>query len=318
MMDKKGSFLGVLFLVVLIVAFGFSLYFLYLSFPGDPKDLVEITTQNDQDNLRPQIEYASSEQFYENMRFRDRKITYKVEAACSNEKSQDVDKAFSILESETILDFNRVAGGEAEITIFCSNVEPPAKQDGFFVAGEGGPTEVINTSLYSVILAGKVSFFREERCDEPKIALHEILHVLGFDHNSNPDSILHPTLDCDQTIDESIIRNINELYSTSSKPDLEILELDATKSGRYLNFEVEVINQGLKDAENIYLRIYAEDKFVKEFDLEDLDIGTRKFLEVENLKLPIRKNDEITFVVDEDDIIDELHENNNEITLVVE
>ena len=34
-------------------------------------------------------------------------------------------------------------------------------EEGFFVAGEGGPSEVINTSLYGVIFKGKVSFFRE-------------------------------------------------------------------------------------------------------------------------------------------------------------
>ena len=210
------SIAGITFIIILAILFGASLYFLYYNLPGEPEKYLPTKSVEDKPSL--QVAYSGSKQFYDNMRFRDKRISYKIEPACSNKKVLEVQEAFSILGSKTILDFYPIFSGSTkpEITIFCSEIEPEPENDGYFVAGEGGPTEVINTSIYGVILSGKVSFFREEKCKNPNIALHEILHVLGFDHNNNPNSILYPTLDCKQEIDDSIVKDINILYSLLS------------------------------------------------------------------------------------------------------
>lgn len=232
-------------------------------------------------------------------------------------KISEVKYVFSTLEDKTSLSF--VSSPSPELEISCSDVQRSSANKGYFIAGEGGPTEVINTTLYGVILSAKVSFFREDKCEEPKVAMHEILHALGFDHNNNPGSILYPTLDCAQELDESIIEDLNTIYSVDSKPDLKITSVEASVSGRYLNFELEAINQGLVDAENVYLEVYSDNKLIKSFDLNDINIGIRKTLSVGNLSTGFfsRGIDELTFVLDPKNDLDEIFEDNNQISLRV-
>mgnify|MGYP001575396889 CR=1 FL=1 len=313
--DKGGGVFGIFSLLVLLTLLAGSIYFLWLNLPSEPVELIAIEKKiKDEIPIKP--EYSTSKQFYENMRFPDREISYRIEPLCGSKKASEVEEAFGILESKTIINFYPASSQNTQIRILCSEIAPEQGKEGYFVAGEGGPTEVINTTLYSVILSGKVSFFREEKCEKPNIAIHEILHVLGFNHNNNPKSILYETLACDQTIDDSIINDINSLYSVDSKPDLKIVNLKATKAGGYLNFNIEIINQGLKNVNNVKLGIYADDKFIKEFDLENIEIGTRKFLDVQNLKIS-RSADKITFVVNEDREIEELFVANNKLELVL-
>ena len=112
----------------------------------------------------------------------------------------------------------------------CSDITPEPTQKDHFVAGEGGPTLVINTTVYAIILEGKIALYRHEICDEPQIALHELLHALGFDHNSNSKSIMYPITNCAQELDDYIVQTINQLYSVPSRGDLLIEEIDANKS----------------------------------------------------------------------------------------
>ncbi len=312
------SFFEWFFLFLIVIIIGILGYMLYIIFPSEPVSLkiVNNLANNGQSSNIIDGNLSSSEQFYENMRFRSSDISYKIEASCDEEKRDNVQRALLELESNTPLDFFPV-DRNPELSVFCSEIPPESGNKDYFIAGEGGPTEVINASLYSVILSAKVSFFRDEKCDEPRIATHEILHALGFDHNDNPNSILYPTLDCDQEVDSSIITEINRLYSTKSAPDLKISEIQATKAGSYLNFEIGVVNQGLQEAENAILSVYDGDRMVKKFSLDDISIGTTKILNVENLRIS-RGSEEVTFYIDENNVVDEIFENNNEARLVLE
>ena len=95
-----------------------------------------------------------------------------------------------------------------------------------------------------------------------------------------------------------------------------ILNVDATKSGRYIDFKIEVINQGLQDTVDVKLSVYSDDEFVKEFELGDINIGTRKFLEVTNLKIS-RRDKNIKFIVDDGNKISEILEDNNDVELIL-
>jgi len=250
------------------------------------------------------------------MRFPSNEITYDVSDDCNLDKKSQVAEAFNIIENRTVLDFSHTQNNP-QIQIVCSDLAPEPEFEDHFVAGEGGPTEIINTSLYAVILSGKISLFRDEKCDRPLIALHELFHVLGFDHNNNPNSILFPTLGCEHQIDDYLIDSINELYSVKSAPDLIIDKINGSKSGRYLGFEINVINQGLIPVDSAELMVYANGKFVKSFDLGDVDIGTRKVLTVENIKIP-RSSEKISFVVRDKSGAKEIFENNNRAELVLD
>ncbi len=309
---------GVVMLMVFLVVVGGLGYFFYQNLPGEPVDLV---VDEPSATLQDKVSYSTSSQFYKNMRFPDNTISYAIEEICGNKKREQFQEALRILKEETVLEFYEDSV-EPEIIVTCSDLMPEPENKGYFIAGEGGPSEIINTSLYAVILQGKISLFREEKCEKPNIALHEMLHVLGFDHNDNPDSILFPTLDCEQQIDRYLIDDINNLYSVTGKPDLKISEIKATKSGAYLNFEIKVVNQGLKNAESVELAVYADGELVihnsgkKFFDLGNIAVGSTKILNVENLKIG-RGAEEIGFTADPNNNVDELFENNNEVELVL-
>lgn len=308
-MNKRAGFFSALFIVILLTVIGYAGYYLYQNFPREAIQLTgqkvpEITV----DNTIP------SKQFYENMRFPDRKINYHISEACSETKTNYMKQALDTIESRTLLSFNPTSKEESVLNILCSDVSPQAEEQNHFVAGEGGPSRVLNSTLYSVILEGKVALYREGNCNNANVAIHELLHALGFDHNNNPKSILYPTLKCDQTIDEEIIDSINELYSVESNPDLMFAELDASKAGVYLNFHMEVLNRGLKKADNVKVSIYADDKFVDEFELNSISIGAKKIIDVENLKVPLNVAT-IEFIIDPENEIPEIYEDNNRVKL---
>jgi len=312
-MNKKGGFFWGLFLFVLLVALGVSVYYLYIFWPREPVDLQIVPDTSNQGNTAVENELPSK-QFYQNMRYQDKRITYSIAGSCSSDRISEMEEAFANLAALTVLEFERATTGDVLIKILCSDVAPEAGQENYFVAGEGGPSRVLNSTLYSVILEGKISLFREDRCEGAKVATHELLHALGFDHNNNEDSILYPTLKCEQEIDSEIIDSINLIYQPESLPDLFLFSTTATKSGRYLNFNIEVLNQGLRESVPTKVSVYSEDELVDNFDIGAVSIGSRKILTVENLRLPGDTN-KIVFAVDEENKVNELFENNNEAVL---
>lgn len=310
-LGKKGSFFSNFILLLLFVAIGFCASYLYQYFPRETVPFNNFQLEETPINVTNDL---PSKQFYPRMRYQDRIINYYISDSCSQEKTKSMQEALDIIEFKTILKFNPVSKANSKINILCSDVSPEADEKDHFVAGEGGPSRVIDSTLYSIILEGKIALYRDGQCDNPNIAIHELLHALGFDHNNNKKSILYPNLECNQQIDTEIIESINKLYEDESLPDLEFTMANATKSGRYLNFHIEVINQGLQKSEVTKVSVYADGKIVETFDIGEILIGAKKILDVENLNIPI-KSKKIDFIVDEENKITELYENNNEISL---
>ncbi len=286
---------------------GIAIYLLYINWPSDP--LYEEFLLN-----KTQGAGSGEIQFYANMRYMDRKISYTLSNSCDAGKKLDAERAFSIISEKTILEFNRVSTG-GEIEVLCSDVGPEPEEKGHFVAGEGGPSEIINTSMFAVIFSGKVSLFRKNECMDPNVAIHEILHALGFDHNNNGDSIMYPVTKCEQQIDNYIIDEINRIYKIDSVPDLVIEKITARKVGRYLSFEIDTANFGLHNSNGSVLDIYVGSELVREFDLGDIEVGLRKILTVENLKVP-QDAEVLLFEIKTSE--DEIDKENNKVVMKLE
>ena len=234
-------------------------------------------------NLTLDAKTASVAQFYPNMRYQNKMISYSISSECDTNKVNNILSAQEILEQSTILRFVQQDNGE--IKYLCSEREEPSENKGHYIAGEGGPTGIVNTTLFSVITSGQVSLYRDERCKTPQVALHETLHALGFDHVTNKKDIMYPITECDQTISDAMIEAINNLYEIRTAPDLGIEYVDANQTGRYLNFYITIVNYGLDNSEDSSLTIYNGDEKVKTFQLGDIKMGTKKFLNVQNLKI---------------------------------
>lgn len=293
-----------LFIMVLLLIGG--IYILWLNFPVN----LEYNTYvaNATSNLP-----AKSYQFYPNMRYINRTITYEIGKECSAQKRTSIEEAFSILEKETVLQFRQTTN-KPEITFFCTNISPDPETKGHFVAGEGGPTQIINTTKYAAILSGKVALYRAEKCDQPIIALHEILHALGFDHTSDKQSIMFPITNCDQELDPFILNQINTLYVADPLPDVAIERVDAKALGRYLNFEISVANYGLINAENVTLSLFSGSNIIKTFPLEEIGFGQKKTLSASNVRIP-RGVENLIFSIALDQGEQELAFDNNRVTL---
>lgn len=251
-------------------------------------------------------------QFYPNMRYRDKKIAFQVSNACSQKNREDFIKATNILATKTGLNFYQSA--KPEITVVCSQISPKPEQKNYFIAGEGGPSEIINATRYAIILSGQISLYRTEKCDNPQIALHELLHALGFNHTNDKNSIMYPVTDCEQKLDDYIINEIKNLYSQESAGDLLIETVTANKTGRYLNFEITIENNGLQDISSSSISVIAKGEKIKTFDTENLNVGAKKKLSVTNLQIP-RNIEEITFQAETSE--SEITKSNNQVTLSI-
>ncbi len=260
-------------------------------------------------------EYPDGVLFYPNLRFSKRDLTFTIGSACSEKRGQDAREAFSVLDNNTILRFNELElNGDIEVT--CSELSRSPDED-YFIAGEGGPSAIINTSKYYVILNGTILFYRDNKCDEPIVALHEILHVLGFKHSSNPKSIMYNVSSCEQRLTNEIIEVINEVYQDPTLPDLTVLNPIAKKKGIYLDFYIEVFNAGLDYSSESFVSIYADKKEIAKYDLGELNVGAGKSVNVTNLRV-IWPFTELSFVADPNERMFEIDEKNNEIKLVVQ
>ena len=250
-------------------------------------------------------------QFYENMRYQNKDISYKIEG-CPIAKMDEMNRAFQKIGGLTVLTFYEASVlGEEEISITCDS---SAKVEGrTFIAGEGGVTNVTATDNFNVIFNGMVLLLREGQCSDPIVGTHELLHALGFDHSNNQNNIMYPTINCGQTLGEDIPSYINWLYSFPSLPDLSLEDASATTNGNYLDVSVTLKNEGLIDSGSAKLIIYADEKNVKELDVLPVSVGAGRILTLTNVFLLRGSADEIKLSVDYSS--SELDKENNVVTL---
>src|SRR3989344_1288398 len=253
---------------------------------------------------------SESMQFYPNMRFPTNELTYRIEK-CTLQKENGMKLAFQIIADKTSLEFFQVKSNE-EIYVTCDS---KAKiEDGLFIAGEGGPSNITQTDLFNVISKGNILLLRDSACPNPNIALHELLHVLGFDHSTNKNNVMYPVTNCKQTIGDDTIEVINSLYSTKSNPDLAFTNIEANKQGVYFNTEINIINQGLKKSGKAQIIIYGDGNEIKRIDLAPIEVGYGRAIKLTNI-LVLSKLNSVEFVIDAP--FEEIDKENNHINLQV-
>jgi hypothetical protein len=305
----------IILLIILISLLGITSWFLYQNMPGEPE---HFEIRNIQATKNENINYPAAKMFYPNMRFNHANISYYIETSCSQQRTEIMKEAFLILQNKTkVISFFPEIKENADILVGCSQ-DYITEGENTFRAGEGGPTRFINTTLYYVIIKGKVLLYKEEQCDYPIVELHELLHVFGFDHSENPQDIMYNYSDCEQRINNEVIKTLNSLYSKEPLPDLYFSEINATKRGRYLDFKVIIRNKGLEDAPDTNLVVLSENnEEIKRFEMNSTDYGTGRILYAKNLMLPSRSTEKIKFFIDPENNIEEIYENNNEIVLTI-
>lgn len=227
-------------------------------------------------------------QMFENIRYSDSRISYKI-GPCSSEIKTEIEKVLGLLEEKTILDFYEVNTNEKLSFTFNYINKNIGKEH---VAGEGGVNNVLKSGQFYVIGNGIVNLEKSEKCFNT--ILHETLHALGFAHSNNPKDVMYPietflveedTLcNKDKSLGEDIPKLINKLYSISYSQKVSAWE-KSTK-----------IFSPTKDKENIIivhdpydsrLKSYQDslDSYNNEVLLEEIikNLPENKFLNVEEM-----------------------------------
>ena len=222
--------------------------------------------------------------------------------------------AFDIIEDLTSLNF-KSSRPDGQISITCK--ETNKYKQGMFIAGEGGPSKIVRSGEYNVILAGTILLIKDSNCERPNVAIHELLHVLGFQHSSNPNNIMYNFSKCSQIIGDDTVDLIKEVYLESPLPNLMFEEVSADIDKRYLNLNASIRNAGLAETPTpSKLSININNKTVKELDIEEMDIGNGITIRLSQLFIKTLSFDEIELVLNNN--FEELNKQDNILLLRVE
>ncbi len=257
------------------------------------------------------LDSNSDMQFYSNMRFPEPRISYRIDD-CTLQKQDDMKRAFNLVEDLTILDFYPVNNNE-EISITCSSKN--IIEEGMFIAGEGGPTNITQGGDFNVIFKGTILLIKDSKCSDPNVATHELFHVLGFNHSKNSNNIMYPVSKCKQEISDDMIDLINTLYSVPSYADLSFENVSANMNGKYLNTNFTIRNHGLKDATSSKLTIYADGKEIKSMDIDPIKIGYGRSIYLSDVFITQLNVNKLEFIIETS--FPELDEENNKIILEI-
>ena len=262
-------------------------------------------------NFNFSVNQSGNMQFYQNMRYSDSQISYII-LDCPLQKKNDMERAFEIISNRSVLEFSSV-DYDPEISVTCDSRN--RIEDGLFIAGEGGPVNITTVNNFNVILKGKILLIKKSDCENPNVALHELLHALGFGHSENPNNIMYPISNCKQTISDDMFMLINKLYSTPSQPDVTLANVSAVMRGKYLDINMSIKNNGLRDSVESKILIYTDDELVKEIKLDVLEIGYGRTITLNNLWVKQINVNKLDFFIDYN--FPELEKNNNRISLEV-
>ncbi len=298
-------------LKVILTSFFVLVIILSMVFYFIPFNVINFETKSGNYNFSV-IQGENQMQFYPNMRFPDSDISYRI-SDCPLQKIDDMEFAFDIVENLTILRFDEVNSNE-QISITCEE-KTRINNNGLFIAGEGGPTNITKAGDFYVILNGEILLIKESDCPKPNIAMHELFHVLGFEHSKNKENIMYNITNCDQTIGDDMINLINNLYSVPSYPDLTFENVSAVMSGRFVDINMTIMNIGLNNAGESKIIIYADGNPIKEVDLESVGIGYGRIISLGNIWVSQIKVNELDLVIENS--FSEINKENNKIKLEI-
>jgi len=296
-------------LVVLLVLVSFAYVYQNMA-----QDAVEFERGNVVPEPVAMVDYGTVPVFSENLRFNHNDISYFIEDDCNDVRRSAMIEAFGLFEEAMGIVLFYEVRRNADIDVGCSD-DYIKVGERLFAAGEGGPSRIINTSVFKTIEKGKIVLYDEPRCDRPTVEIHELGHVFGFDHSSDPKNIMYNVSNCEQEISDDMVELIVGLYSIEALADATIKDVKAVTKGKYLDFNITVLNEGLIGIDGINLTIFVDGEEVQVMELGEIGIGYGRTLKATNVRLPSGGVEKIDFVVDNEDAVREFNEGNNFVSM---
>ncbi len=103
---------------------------------------------------------------------------------------------------------------------------------------------------------------------------------------------------------------MRELYSIEALADVRIENVEGIVHGRYLDFNISILNEGLVGADNVTLWISTDGERIDLVEMGGVEVGFGRTLKVENMKIP-RNVETLEFVLDAGEGVREMEYDNN-------
>jgi hypothetical protein len=152
-------------------------------------------------------------QFFPNLRFDHTNISYNLTPYCKGEEQTlRIPSAFTTLHNKVPALTFYETNGSADIEIICHS--DVVEEGDFYTMGEAYSTYDNRTNI---LLNGHIDIYAYHagvsKCHWGGIELHEILHILGFEHETiYKQSIMNPEVNCKLKLQNYTINELNRLY----------------------------------------------------------------------------------------------------------
>jgi len=240
-------------------------------------------------------------------------------SSCDSGTVNDLADAAAIWQNDTggTISFSIVNNSaDAQVNVQCAK-QLSREKEGHVIVETVGETRprVINTGLYNLTVDAEVAFLtRSFQCVQPIVHLHELGHVIGLAHDDDPKSIMYQYEKCDQKITPEIVDSVKQLYKDPPLSDLYLINVSASRKGRYASFNFSTFNQGLVDSPTTKVVIVDNSNDINNqiysVDVQNLVPGSGWSFTISNVLI---KTDftTVSIVIDPKNEISELNKENN-------
>jgi len=238
-------------------------------------------------------------------------------STCPINRIKDINYATRIwsLETSNLVVFNEMKNkDEASLVINCISGYINQTEENVYIIGLAGIKSFYEVNNFSIITEAEILLSSTlADCVKPVRILHEIGHILGFNHTDDTSSIMYPEESCTQKFTPEIVDTIRELYKCSL-PDLYFSEAKATWSKEKLNLEIYISNRGTKISEPVDLSIETNNTLIYKGKLDPIPPGKILTIKVEDIKVR-NKPENISIIIDPYLNLQEIDKNNNIVSL---